>query len=123
MNFSGNSQIVTVALNVFDTIYLKHCSHQRIAKESKVTNSSPENNQPEKTSVGRDLSVGRDFTPVGRDYIRSTTVTFWFSFFIIGVLALGGLAWAFNAGLITNLGNSQSPQMSPKPTQQLPSQQ
>jgi hypothetical protein len=39
---------------------------------------------------------------------RSTNVNLWISFFLIGILALGGLAWALNVGgLIKGYGSPQ----------------
>ena len=50
---------------------------------------------------------GGNVTQVGRDYTNTTSVNFFMSFFIIGVLALGGLAWAINMGLIGGSENKK----------------
>ena len=42
---------------------------------------------------------GGNITQAGRDYTSTTNMNFLISFFIIGVLALGGLTWAINFGL------------------------
>jgi hypothetical protein len=69
-----------------------------------MTNPLPENKRSQKAKVGRDATI------VGRDYTHTTNISLWVSFFLIGVVALGGLAWAFNVGLIRNSGNPQVPQ-------------
>lgn len=69
-----------------------------------MTNPLPENKQSQKAKAGRDATI------VGRDYTRTTNISFWISFFLIGVVALGGLAWALNFGLIRDSGNPQAPQ-------------
>ena len=53
---------------------------------------------------------GGNLTQAGRDYINTNTtnMNFLISFFIIGVLAMGGLAWAIYAGLNQNSSNTQS---------------
>ncbi len=51
------------------------------------------------------LTAGRDATQVGGNYQQTTN--FNFVFLIIGVLALGGLAWGlYIAGSIPNLGGN-----------------
>ena len=50
---------------------------------------------------------GGNLTQAGRDYKNTTSVNLFMSFFIIGVLALGGLAWALNVGLIGGSENNQ----------------
>lgn len=78
-----------------------------------MTNPLPENKQSQKVEAGRNATV------VGRDYTRTTNISFWISFFLIGVLALGGLAWALNfiQGGANQGGNpTQAPQSSPAST-------
>ena len=50
---------------------------------------------------------GGNVTQVGRDYTNTTSTNFFMSFFIIGVLALGGLAWAINVGLFGDSKNNK----------------
>jgi hypothetical protein len=62
--------------------------------------------------------AGRDATQVGRDFVNTKTTNFNFVFFVIGILALGGLAWGLHvAGVIQGPSTSQSqPQTSTAPT-------
>jgi hypothetical protein len=65
---------------------------------------------------GQSQKAGRDGIQVGRDYTSTTNVSIWISFFVISILALGGLAWALNAGLINNPQNTQESQPNPSLT-------
>ena len=62
---------------------------------------------------GQSQEAGRDGIQVGRDYTNTTNVSLWISFFVVVIFALGGLAWAFNVGLIKNPQNTQQSQPSP----------
>ncbi len=55
--------------------------------------------------------AGKNLTQVGRDY--TSTMNFNFTFFLIGILALGGIAWGLYVGVI------EKPQVNP--TQPQPS--
>lgn len=63
------------------------------------------------------VNAGRDGTNIGGNSTQTTNISLWVSFFVIGVMALGGLAWAFNVGLIRNSGNPQAPQPNVAPTE------
>jgi hypothetical protein len=81
-------------------------------KEYKMTNPLPEEQRSQEAKAGRDATI------VGGNYIRTTNISLWVSFFVVGVVALGGLAWALNfAGSIRGSGNpQQAPQSSPAST-------
>jgi hypothetical protein len=72
-----------------------------------MTSPQPDNKQSQKVKAGRDGAI------VGRDSIHTTNINLWVSFFLIGVVALGGLAWAINVGLI---GKSGNPNQAPQPS-------
>jgi preprotein translocase subunit SecF len=72
-----------------------------------MANRSPNNKRLQKGEAGRDLvQVGENYTNT-TTHTSNTTLNLWVSFFLIGVLALGGLAWALNVGLIKGSGNPQ----------------
>ncbi|MBF2025304.1 MAG: hypothetical protein IGS48_00860 [Oscillatoriales cyanobacterium C42_A2020_001] len=69
----------------------------------------PGNKRSQKAKAGRDVKMW------GRDQITSTNISLWIPFFLIGILALGGL-WAVNAGWLTRSGNPQQGAPQPTPT-------
>lgn len=74
-------------------------------------------NQPPEEQTRQTAKSGRNTTQVGRDY--TSTTNFNFVFLIIGVLALGGLAWGLYIGPTYNPGVNPIPtspsQTSPSP--------
>lgn len=77
------------------------------------SNSSNETSKPS-------LQAGRDAIQVGRDYTNTNTNNYFFTFFLIGILAFGGLTWGLYSGMIKNpVINSETSQSqaSPTPTQ------
>ena len=69
--------------------------------KNKTMNEQTSNHSPSQKASNQRGNV----TQVGRDYTNTTNLSFVASFFIIGVLALGGLAWALNVGLNQNPSN------------------
>lgn len=78
-----------------------------------MTSQLPNNDDSSHNSVTQTANAGGKVFQAGRDYNHSSNVNIWASFFLFGVLAFGGLAWAFNVGNIQNGGNPQ--QQSPQP--------
>jgi hypothetical protein len=83
-----------------------------------MKNHSPDN-QPLQNAgrdadiVGKDkITAGRDNITAGRDNITSTNINIWMPFLLVGVLALGGVAWAINTGFLRDSGNPQQPNSS-----------
>lgn len=74
-----------------------------------MTNYPPGNKRSQKVIAKRNGEL------VGRDKVISTNISFWIPFFLIGILALGGL-WAVNAGWLTRSGNPQQGAPQPTPT-------
>ncbi|WP_073069412.1 hypothetical protein [Phormidesmis priestleyi] len=70
------------------------------------------NNRPDERPV-QQVKAGRNAEVIGGNKIASTRVNVWIPFFLFGVLASGGLAWAVNSGWLTGSGNPQ--QSSPQP--------
>lgn len=71
----------------------------------------PSNQRPNQSATG-----GRDVNQVGGNF--SNTTNFNFVFFLVGILALGGLAWGLYVGKIDapNFTQQQAaPQSSPAP--------
>lgn len=65
-----------------------------------------------KNKVSQKAASGGRIQQIGGNYTNTTNISFWISFLLMGVLALGGLAWALNiAGW---MGNSGNPQQVPK---------
>ncbi|NEP12104.1 MAG: hypothetical protein F6K14_18230 [Symploca sp. SIO2C1] len=58
---------------------------------------------------------GGNVIQVGGDYTNTSNVKFLIPFFLIGVVALGGIAWTLGVGRITNPINTQSGQEQPTP--------
>ena len=52
----------------------------------------------------------RDLHYESKTSANTTNVNLWISFFLIGIVALGGLAWALNLGSLKGSGNPQLPQ-------------
>lgn len=67
-------------------------------------------NQSPNEPTHQTAKSGRNTTQVGRDYTNTKTTNFNFVFLIVGVLALGGLAW----GLY--IGQTNNPEVNPIPT-------
>ena len=75
-------------------------------------NPNPSNEKPTQFASG-----GRDVNQIGGN--SSNTTNFNFVFFLIGILALGGLAWGLNVGSVGSSKVEQSP--APAPSASSPS--
>jgi hypothetical protein len=76
------------------------------------------NSNSSNESSKQSVHAGRDAIQVGRDYTSTKTNNYFFTFFIIWILAFGGLAWGLYTGVIQNptLTNPSQPQTSPAST-------
>jgi hypothetical protein len=73
-------------------------------------------NRPSDDRLVQKVEAGRDAEVVGRDKIITTTtnakttnISIFISFLLVGILALGGIAWAINTGWLRGSGNLQQP--------------
>lgn len=58
--------------------------------------------------VSQTAKAGGSVNQTGGNYTNTTNISLWISFLLIGVLALGGLAWALNiAKIFEGSGNPQ----------------
>jgi hypothetical protein len=69
------------------------------------------NEQPRSTT--QEGTAGKNVTIVGRDYKKTTN--FNFVFFVVGLTALGGLAWGIYTGVISSPANNQQQAQPSKP--------
>lgn len=76
--------------------------------------SSDQHLPSEQERSSQSVHAGKNATVVGRDF--SSTTNFNFTIWVVGVLALGGLAWAIYTGRISNPINTTpvQPQSSPR---------
>jgi hypothetical protein len=69
-------------------------------------------NEPPRPTIQK-ATAGKNITMVGRDYKKTTN--FNFVFFVVGLTALGGLAWGIYTGVISSPANNQQQAQPSKP--------
>lgn len=69
-------------------------------------------NPQTETKVSQEAKAGGRVQQIAGNYTNTTNI----SFLLVGVLALGGLAWALNIGKITGENSQQTSQPSPAST-------
>lgn len=81
-----------------------------------MTHPSQPDPQPESPPARGTMTAtgGKNVTQVGGNMTATTTTHYNFVFFVIGLLALGGLAWGLNVVFGSNEGgNPSQPQVQP----------
>jgi len=78
-----------------------------------MANNSGNNNINQNANAEQNVSqFAGDYSSNSSNSSNSNNINIWVSFLAVGVLALGGLAWALNIGSLQNSGNPNQSQPS-----------